>query len=62
MDAKKGRQCAHKNLESVETFLRKSKIIDYADAVGLTGNFLCKEVSWEGVFAFCDYETEVIAV
>ena len=26
------------------------------------GNFLCKEVSWEGVFAFCDYETAVIAV
>lgn len=36
--------------------------------VFLTGNFLylsgwaSKEVSWEGVFAFCDYETEVIAV
>lgn len=64
----KGRQCAHKNRESVEAFLRKSKIIDYAVAVGLTGNFLClsgwasKEVSWEGVFAFRDYETEVIAV
>ena len=57
MDAKKGRQCAQKNQENVEAFLRKSKkskIIDYADGVGLTGNFLCKEVSWEGVFAFCD--------
>ena len=54
-----------KNREFVEAFLkksRKSKIIDYADAVGLTGNVLCKEVSWEGVFTFCDYETEVIAV
>ena len=33
-----------KNRESVEAFLRKSrksKIIDYANAVGLTGNFLC---------------------
>jgi len=45
----------------VEAFLRKSrksKIIDYADAVGLTENFLClsgwasKDVSWEGVFIF----------
>ena len=54
-----------------EAFLRKSrksKIIDYPDAVGLTGNILClsgwasKEVSLEGVFAFRDYETEVIAV
>ena len=56
MDAKKGRQCAQKNRESVEAFLRKSKIIDYADAVGLTGKFVClsgwasKDVFWEGVF------------
>ena len=63
LDDKKGRECAQKNLESLKTFLRKSKIIDYADAVCLTGNFLCKEVPcWEGVFIFCDYETEVIAV